>query len=396
MVIYIGSIYPLTLLNELVERKQFLDYPANVFQQSLLKGLDEHITDLRVISSPVIRSKRAAVNDICGPLKFSHKGTDKHQDLYVGTLPIPGLQIIAEFWKVYRTLKKELKGLKQKNFVIVYALHSPFLLSVVLLRKRIDCSCIVVPDLPEFMTGSAGFWRKLGKKIDRIIINFCLKRLDSYALLSPYMREKLPIKNKPWVLMEGIYDTTAKPENIQRCKERVIFYGGSLSGRYGVLELLGAFREIDKENYRLWICGDGDAREEVIRAAKEDGRVKYFGIVSHEKVLEMQQQATVLINPRSSKGEYTKYSFPSKTMEYLASGTPTIMCHLPAIPLEYDEYLYYITDESSEGIKNKVLEVCEKPQEELDEFGKKAADFIKTQKSAYVQAQKVKEMLDSF
>ena len=110
----------------------------------------------------------------------------------------------------------------------------------------------------------------------------------------------------------------------------------------------------------------------------------------------MQQQATVLINPRSSKGEYTKYSFPSKTMEYLASGTPTIMCHLPAIPQEYDEYLYYITDESAEGIKSKLIEVCEKPQQELEEFGQKAAEFIKTQKNAFVQAQKVKEMLDSF
>ena len=393
MNIFIGSIYPQYLFEELVNREQFVDYPANVFQHSLLKGLDEHINDLRVITSPVIRSKRAAVKDICSPSMFSHKGTDKHQDLYVGTLPIPGLQIIAEFWKVYRTLKKELKGSKQKNYLIIYALHSPFLLSAVLLRKRISCSCVVVPDLPEFMSGLDGFWRKLGKKIDRNIINFCLKRLDSYALLSPYMREKLPMKNKPWVLMEGIYDTTAKPENIQRCKERVIFYGGNLSSRYGILELLEAFRGIDKENYRLWICGDGDSREYVKRMAEEDDRVKYFGIVSHQQVLEMQQQATVLINPRSSEGEYTKYSFPSKTMEYLASGTPTIMCHLPAIPQEYDEYLYYITDESAEGIKKKLLEVCEKPQQELEEFGQKAADFIMKQKNAFTQAQKIKDVM---
>ena len=396
MNIFIGSVYPKALFDALVKRNQFVDYPANVFQHSLLKGLDELITDLRVITSPVIRSQRVAVKDICVPLMFSHKDTDKLQDIYVGTLPIPVLQIVAEFWKVYRTLKKELKDSKQKNYVIIYALHTPFLLSSLLLRKNITCSCVVVPDLPEFMTGPAGFWRRLGKKIDRSIINFCVKRLDSYALLSPYMREKLPINGKPWVLMEGIYDTTAKPEIIQKNKERVVFYGGSLSRRYGILELLEAFRKIDKENYRLWICGDGDGRDDVVRIAQEDVRVQYLGIVNHQQVLEMQQQATVLINPRSSSGEYTKYSFPSKTMEYLASGTPTIMCHLPAIPQEYDEYLYYITDESAEGIRNKLLEVCEKPQQELEEFGQKAAEFIRTQKSAFVQAQKVKELLDSF
>jgi len=393
MVFYLGSIYPKHTFDELIKRKQFVDYPANVFQHSLLKGLDDHIMDLRVITSPVIRSQYAAVKDICKPSMFSHKNNGTYQDLYVGTLSIPGLQIVAEFWKVFRALRRELSISKQSNIVIIYALHSPFLISAVLLRKRISCSCVVVPDLPEFMTGSAGFLRKLGKKIDRYIINYCLKRLDRYVLLSPYMKEKLPIKNKPWVLVEGIYDTTTNPENIQRCNERVVFYGGSLSGRYGILELLDAFRGLDKENYRLWICGDGDAREEVIRAAEEDGRVKYLGVVSHQQVLKMQQQATVLINPRSSVGEYTKYSFPSKTMEYLASGTPTIMCHLPAIPKEYDEHIFYITDESVVGIKRIIEEVCEKSQEELDNFGEKAANFIKTEKNAFIQAEKIVKLI---
>ena len=395
MNIFIGSIYPKYLFDELVKRGQFVDYPANVFQQSLMKGLDEQIADLRVITSPVIRSKRDVVKDVCNPLMFSHKGIDKPQDVYVGTLLIPGLQIVAEFWKVYRTLKKDLKGSKQRNYVIIYALHSPFLLSAVLLRKRIACSCVVVPDLPEFMTGTAGFWRKLGKKIDRSIINFCLKRLDSYALLSPYMRDKLPIKVKPWVLMEGIYDTTSLPTGIDKKKERIVLYAGNLSRQYGILELLDAFRKIDKDNYRLWICGNGDGKNVVLKYLENDKRIKYWGVISHDEVQVLQQQATVLINPRSSSGEYTKYSFPSKTMEYLASGTPTIMCHLPAIPKEYDEYIYYITDESADGIKNKILEVCEKPQHELDNFGQRAAKFIRTKKNIFVQAGKVKELIQT-
>jgi glycosyltransferase involved in cell wall biosynthesis len=76
-------------------------------------------------------------------------------------------------------------------------------------------------------------------------------------------------------------------------------------------------------------------------------------------------------------------------MEYLASGTPTIMCHLPAIPEEYDDYLYYITDESVEGIRQILLEVCEKPQQILDEFGNKASTFIRDEKNAVAQAQKI-------
>ena len=391
---FLGSIYPEPLLKELMARKQFVDYPANVFQLSLFKGLDEHLTDLRVISSPVIKSSYSSVKDICERCKFSHKGLDEKEDLYVGTLPIPGLQMVTEFWRVYKTLKMSFKNNDCSNNLIIYALHSPFLLAATLLRKRIDCSCVVVPDLPEFMSGGNA-WRKLFKKIDRTVINFCLKRLDSFVLLSPYMRDKLPIKDKPWVLMEGIYDTSSIPENVEKERERVILYTGNLSRKYGIVELLQAFLQIKKDNYRLWICGRGDAEEDIINYAKQDSRIKFFGVVSHDEVLVLQQKASILVNPRSSEGEYTKYSFPSKTMEYLASGTPTVMCHLPAIPAEYDEFIYYITDEGAEGIKAKLIEVCEKSNEELTEFGRLASAFIRNEKNASVQAKKVVKLIET-
>lgn len=393
MHIFLGSIYPNTLLDELTKRKQFADYPANIFQQSLLKGLDAHYPDLRVITSPVIHSKYKIVRDICKGSKFSHKGLDELKDTYVGTLPFPGLQMFFELKRVYSALKKEVKGSTRNNSVIIYALHSPFLLAAVLLRKRIGCSCVVIPDLPEYMSKQNGFFKKLGKRIDRAIIDCCLKRLDCYVLLSSYMREKLPIKEKPWVLMEGIFDTLTMPKGVLRCQERVILYCGNLSKQYGIINLLQAFGKIGEEKYRLWICGRGDGEPDVIRMAKEDRRIQFFGVVSHEEVLVLQQMATVLINPRSSSDEYTKYSFPSKTMEYLASGTPTIMCHLPAIPREYDEHIFYITDETVEGIRDKIIEVCEKSQDELDDFGKKASEFILTQKNALIQSRKISNLI---
>lgn len=393
MIIFLGSVYPKGLLDELMKRKQFADYPANVFQHSLLKGLDKYYSDLIVVSSPVIHSSYSSVKDIIKKESFSHKNEGEKKDFYVGTLPVPGLQMVSELCRIYRTIMRLTRKAKSNPNLIIYALHSPFLLASVLLKRRINYSCVVVPDLPEYMSIQGGFIKKIGKKIDRQIINFCLKRLDSYVLLSSYMREKLPIRGKPWKLMEGIFDSTSVPRGLQKCNERVILYCGNLSKKYGILDLLKAFSQISKDNYRLWLCGRGDGEADVIETAKVDDRIVFYGVVGHDVVLRMQQQATILINPRSSSGEYTKYSFPSKTMEYLASGTPTVMCHLPAIPKEYDNYIYYIEDESIAGIKAKIEEVCEMPQPELDEFGDRAADFIKTQKNAYVQAKKIVDLI---
>ena len=38
------------------------------------------------------------------------------------------------------------------------------------------------------------------------------------------------------------------------------------------------------------------------------------------------------VNPRQNNEEFTKYSFPSKTMEYLASGVPVVAYKLDGIP----------------------------------------------------------------
>lgn len=393
MIIFLGSVYPDSLFSELRNRGLFIDYPANIFQQSLLNGFDAHDKELKVITSPVIKASYSSVKDICRGYLFSHKNKSDRKDIYVGTTPIPGVQLLSELVRVYRATRRIVYESHGKNALIIYALHSPLLLSSVLLRNKVSCTCVIVPDLPEYMSSHSSLIKRLAKRLDRSIINFCLKRLDCYVLLSPYMREKLPIQGKKWALIEGIYDSSHEREAHIKHEEKIILYTGNLSRRYGIIDLLDAFEQIKKDNYRLWICGDGDGKTDVIQRSESDKRIVYYGVLSHDKVLSLQRQATVLVNPRKSTGEYTKYSFPSKTMEYLASGTPTIMCHLPAIPKEYDDYLFYIENENVEGIKERIEEVCEMSDDELDAFGIKAANFISSKKNSIYQTKKIMDLI---
>lgn len=105
----------------------------------------------------------------------------------------------------------------------------------------------------------------------------------------------------------------------------------------------------------------------------------------------MQKKATLMVNPVHSSEEFSRYFFPSKTLEYLASGTPTLMSRLSCMPSEYNNYLFYFEDESIEGMAKKIQEICEKPQFELDEFGSKAADFIVKHKTPKPQMRKAIE-----
>ena len=80
-------------------------------------------------------------------------------------------------------------------------------------------------------------------------------------------------------------------------------------------------------------------------------------------------------------------------MEYLASGTPTVMFRLGCMPSEYDSHVYYVDEESIEALRNKLIEVCEKPREELIAFGQSAKDFILKQKNPIAQCKKIIELL---
>lgn len=137
---------------------------------------------------------------------------------------------------------------------------------------------------------------------------------------------------------------------LKRKRKKTILYTGKLDARFGIRDLIEAFKRIDDEEFSLWICGLGLDQAFVEDAVKSDSRIKYWGIMEQKRIFEMQREATLLVNPRNGEAEYTKYSFPSKTMEYMASGTPTVMYKLPGLPVDYEEHLVLNSDNSQEAV----------------------------------------------
>jgi glycosyltransferase involved in cell wall biosynthesis len=172
-------------------------------------------------------------------------------------------------------------------------------------------------------------------------------------------------------------------------------YAGGLAAAYGVRTLVQAFRSIKNPNYRLWICGRGEMEAEIRQSAKEDPRIEYSGILANPEVLRREHRATVLVNPRPSHSEFAKYSFPSKNLEYLGTGRPVILCRLPGIPEEYFDYVYPLEDESVHGMATLLHEVLEKPNEELDAFGKRARSFVLENKNYKKQGEKIRRLIET-
>ena len=140
--------------------------------------------------------------------------------------------------------------------------------------------------------------------------------------------------------------------------------------------------------------GDGDYREELERIAATHSNVKYMGIRPNCEVVVTEQRAALLVNPRPIAPEYTKYSFPSKNMEYMASGTPILTTRLPGMPKEYYPYIYTIEEDSVDGVASALQEVFSHSILERQEKGRQARAFVLEHKSNVVQAKKIIQFLE--
>ena len=171
-------------------------------------------------------------------------------------------------------------------------------------------------------------------------------------------------------------------------------YTGRLNRRYGLELLLQAVKEWQDTDVELWLCGSGEMEEEIRSYAAQDPRIRFFGFLPHEETVRLQRQATVLVNPRTNQGEYTKYSFPSKTMEYMASGRPVMMFRLDGMPEEYDAFLAYIPEESAESVRNTMRSLKERDPAELDAIGARGREFVLKNKNRNVQMQRVLDFIN--
>lgn len=307
----------------------------------------------------------------------------------IGCVNLP----LLKQWTRYRRLKIKLKGLRNEEILMCTA-YMPFLWAL----SKLDCSnhlTLIVTDLPEYADmHHTSIFRKWLRKVNNRLIYHFMNRVDGFVLMTEYMKEPLGVGERPSIVMEGIYGLPQQwyPE-VKR--KRVILYSGRLNASYGVLNLLEAFLNLDDNSVELWFCGSGEMEEIIKSVANKDSRIKFLGFQSQEYVWKLQREVSLLVNPRQNTEEFTKYSFPSKTMEYLASGTPVLMYRLDGIPKEYDEYLHYVCGNTVEDLTLAIKKILNSDSTELGQKANKAQQFIMAQKNAVVQSAKILALMES-
>lgn len=360
---------------------------AQNYNHLLVKGLVSCDTDIyvNVLSSIPLNKKMCNRKYIV----FNKVYSDRIVYTHIPYLSYPLVnQFIQFFYSLISSINWYLSNLNSNKVIICDSLKFSISFSSLIVSFITRTPIVaIVTDIPELMLSKdkIGIKRKVYNVLSKIIIT----RFNAYVLLTIQMNKLINKKNKPFVVIEGLVDKSLV-SNIKYLNKnepnKTIMYTGGLYKEYGIDTLLNAFHQIKGDNYKLVFYGNGDMIQDILNFSKIDRRIIYKGNADHNIVKNEQSLATILINPRKTNLSLSEYSFPSKNIEYMASGTPVLTTKLAGIPLEYFNYAYVIHDETTEGLRNKLKEILEKSTSELNEFGINARNFVINKKNNVSQA----------
>lgn len=312
-------------------------------------------------------------------------------------IPSPVNGTLRHIWIVFYCFFKVLSWgvFRKKKVLICDVLNISACIGAVSAARLIGLRRVgIMTDMPGLIVERTQNRLSSKRKMLNMKVNIgLLKGFSHYVFLTEQMNEVVNVEHKPYIIMEGLVDFDMSfCEDVEKEKKRIVIYAGGLHERYGLKMLVEAFIQANVEDSELWLYGEGPFVKQL--ANYNSKHVIYKGILSNEEVIEAEMRATLLVNPRPTNEEFTKYSFPSKNMEYMVSGTPVLTTMLPGMPPEYYPYVYlFDKGETVDGYAEVIKKVLSLPTDELISKGRAAREWVLDKKNNLVQVERITSLL---
>lgn len=348
------------------------------FEYNLIKGLHEQLGDQIDFISYVPTSKELHIP----PQSCIEGAVIKHIPIQKDSIQ----SIISAGEQFRRYLLEICKQHRDGLRVIMYAVNPVFEYYLLKYKGKFDIKLITIcSEVPKLRRYGNSLKSRLKKKI----LTYFNKQFDGYIFFSAEMKNIIPCAGKPSIVLEGI--APAKRKEVVYGKKNIIMYAGGLAADNQIPFLLECCKEIP-ELSEVWICGVGPDEEKVKQIASTDSRIKYLGRLNNARVLELEEQAKILVNFRSPNEELTKYSFPSKLLEYISSGSLVLSTRLGGIPDEYFNYIIGVNLVKGEVIA-QISQIFAMPEHIYIQRCQAAQNFIAKEKNYLKQSERIITLL---
>ena len=267
---FVGGLFPREREDEIRRlTKSGLQSAANNLQWKFVHGYDLCLGEdnVHLLNSEYIGSFPKRYGRVHIPRYTFRHAKGESSDVGAGFVNLP---VLKEFSRASR-LKAELRRINREEderlYFVGYAATYPIVTALKFAKRRFPDSvcCLIVPDLPQYMElGENG--AGLLHRIKNHVVSCGMRGMDCYVPLTAAMAPCLGADLSHCAVVEGIADVSgAELARIPNASlpARYILYTGTLQYRYGIGDLLSAFKHIDDGDVGLVICGDGEAVEEI-------------------------------------------------------------------------------------------------------------------------------------
>lgn len=365
-------------------------YSIQKFHRLVMNGLVRNQVDVTALSAQPISS----INNDKIFWKAESEMENGVEYMHIPFLNLPIFrQLILFFYSFFYTLFWSIRNRKEGR-IICDVLNISICMGALYATKIAGAKSVaIVTDMPGLMNSNKQ--SLIGRTITKINKSY-LTSFDYYIILTEQMNAIVNPKNRPYIVMEGLVDVDMQQAEHNEKKDgdiKTVIYAGGLYEKYGIKMMIEAFLRLEYTNIQLSLYGMGDMVDRIKEYEKQDARIKFYGAVPNDVVVEAELDAALLVNPRPTHEEFTKYSFPSKNMEYMVSGAPILTTRLPGMPSEYNDFVYLFNEETTEGYYEVMKNILGLSMDELMKKGKSGKAFVLREKNNVKQGERVKELL---
>lgn len=195
-----------------------------------------------------------------------------------------------------------------------------------------------------------------------------------YISLTSELSELYNPNNKGTLIIEGIVDECLKSKDAIGVNSPYFFFAGALLEKYGIYNLIEAYKSLNTNKADLYICGHSGNIDKIKEAISSSTGIHFLGTIPVQNVLQYEANALANINPRPYSEDFDRYSIPSKTIEYLASGKPTISVKNTKLMKYFKEEAIWAKTNEVEDLANALKIVLSLNKDERLALGEKAKE----------------------
>lgn len=397
-IIFLGYYFPQDYLEDNINKFYLVPFASNRLQEGILKGLinlpksKTHILSF-LPTTEFPKSRFLVAQNIKG-LSLNN--------VPIKTLPFLNILLLKHLTKaisLFISLSAVLLKTKGNKTIMVYNLNSVTFLIMQILGFVFNFrTSIIIADMPMAAMPNENKVIALLRKLDQTYIKSSLKKIDGLVVLSKHVIKDF-FPNKKHLVIEGmitdkLLEYHSKTETTYENQDQVVFtYIGRLSSFQNVDGLINDFMKVKNDKLRLVLCGKGELVDFISKAKSKDNRIIYDGFIPDEKLQNRVKETSYFISPKLLDDSFSKYSFPSKLIEYMAYGKPTVSFDLPCIPDDYRSKMILLPNRE-DALLNFMKNANLENQEDI-QIGKRGKQFILSEKNVATQTAKITEFVST-